>query len=128
MIKMETFKFKEETYNIIGAAMEVHSTLGRGFLEGVYHEALMIEFAKRKIPYKHEAELSISYKGTELSKKYIADFICYESIIVELKAVAEITPDFEGQLLNYLKASELEIGLLLNFGNKSLEHKRLISY
>jgi len=125
---MENFKLKEETYNIIGSAMEVHSILGRGFLEAVYHEALMIEFAKRKIPYQHEVLLPIMYKGVELSKKYIADFVCFDSVIVEVKAVSEFISEHESQVLNYLKASKLEVGLLLNFGVSSLEHKRLIWY
>ncbi|MBN2728020.1 MAG: GxxExxY protein [Bacteroidales bacterium] len=123
---MEDFDFKNETYQIIGAAMEVHSVLGSGFLEGVYHDALMIEFGKRKIPFQHEVILPIEYKGVKLNRNYTADFICYDNIIVEIKALSEISMELYGQILNYLKASGFTVGLLVNFGNKSLEHRRLV--
>jgi len=123
---MEDFELKQETYNIIGAAMEVHTVLGNGFLEGVYHDALIVEFERRKIPYKHEVPLPLMYKGVQLSKNYIADFFCYDKIVVELKAVSGLSSDHSSQVLNYLKASGLKIGLLLNFGGSSLENKRLI--
>ena len=117
---------KEKTYNIIGAAMEVHSKLGSGFLEAVYQESLAIEFEKRDIPFKQEERLKIKYKDQMLSKYYEADFICYDKIIVETKALKELSGIDEAQVINYLKATGLKIGLLINFGTESLEHKRLL--
>ena len=117
---------KEETYAIIGAAMEVHSTLGSGFLEAVYQEALAVEFEKKGIPFKQENRLEIQYKDQTLSKYYKADFICYDKVIIEIKATKELTGIDEAQVINYLKATGLKIGLLINFGAESLEHKRLL--
>ena len=117
---------KNEVYNLVGAAMEVHSQLGNGFLEAVYQEALSFELKERNIPFEKEKKLIINYKGVRLEKYYLADFICYESIVVELKAVNAITPDHESQILNYLKATGLKVGLLLNFGSKSLQYKRFV--
>jgi len=117
---------KEETYKIIGAAMEVHRQLGSGFLEAVYQEALAIEFEKRKIPFKKESKLEINYKGQTLSKHYVADFVCYDKVIVETKATKELTGIDEAQVINYLKTTGLKVGLLINFGAESLEHKRLL--
>jgi GxxExxY protein len=114
------------THAIIGAAMEVHRHLGNGFLEAVYHEALAIELAARGIPFQREVELAVTYKGTQLRCKYKADFICYGAIIVELKALGAISGIEQGQVLNYLKATGLHLGILLNFGTPSLECKRLI--
>jgi GxxExxY protein len=106
--------------------MEVHRQLGPGFLEAVYQEALAIELADQGIPFQREQELPIDYKGRRLSCRYRADFVCYEGIIVELKALQALTGHEEAQLLNYLKATRLERGLLLNFGRPSLEFKRFI--
>jgi len=114
------------TYAIIGAAMEVHREFKHGFLEAVYQDALEIEFGLRDIPYQREVELPISYKGRRLRATYRADFICYESVVVELKALSRLSGVEESQLLNYLKATGLEIGLLLNFGAPSLDYKRFI--
>ena len=116
----------EHTHSIIGAAMEVHRQLGPGFLEMVYQEALAIEFAGRAIPFLAQASLPVYYKGQLLTCSYRADFICYEHVIVELKALQAITSVEQAQVLNYLKATRLERGLLLNFGQPSLEFKRLI--
>ncbi len=118
--------YKEECFKIIGACMVVHKTLGCGFLEPVYQEALSIEFKRQNIPYEKEKILTISYKDVELDKKYIADFVCYEKIIVELKALSSLTSEHEAQILNYLKATGLKLGLLVNFGEKSLKYKRMI--
>ena len=118
--------FKEESYKIIGAAIEVHKELGAGFVEPVYQEALEIEFNNQNIPYYREKNLNIFYKRQKLVKHYLADFVCYENIIVELKALSELRGDHEAQLLNYLKASKMKLGLLINFGTKSLQHKRLV--
>lgn len=105
--------------------MEVHSKLGNGFLEAVYHEALAIEFERKAIPFKQEQKLEIYYKEQTLSKYYIADFICDDNIIIEIKATKEIAGIDEAQVINYLKATGLKIGLLINFGAESLEYKRL---
>jgi GxxExxY protein len=114
------------TFAIIGAAMEVHKQLGCGFLEAVYQEALAIEFAKRNIPFHREVRLPIHYKGQLLSTVYCADFICFDSVVIELKALAHMSGTEEAQLINYLKATGYEVGLLLNFGARSLQHRRLI--
>jgi GxxExxY protein len=116
----------EQTHAIIGAAMEVHRQLGPGFLEVVYQEALAIEFAARAIPFLGQVGLPVYYKGQLLTCAYRADFVCYEQVIVELKALQALTGVEQAQLLNYLKATRLERGLLLNFGQPSLEFKRLI--
>jgi GxxExxY protein len=115
-----------QTHAIIGAAMEVHRQLGPGFLEAVYQEAMAIELADRDILYVREAELPVFYKGRRLNCSYRAGFVCYESVIVELKALQALTGVETAQLLNYLKATRLERGLLLNFGCPSLEFKRFI--
>lgn len=117
--------FKEESYKIVGAAMEVHRMLGCGFVEPVYQEALEKEFALRGIPYEREKELSIIYKGDTLTKTFKADFICYNKIILELKAVREFADEHYAQIYNYLRASGLELGLLINFGAPSIEFERV---
>jgi GxxExxY protein len=114
------------TYAIIGAAMEVHKQLGCGFMETVYQEALALEFQDRNIAFKREVELPILYKGQTLSMLYRADFICFDSILVELKALDRFGPSEEAQIINYLKASHLRLALLLNFGRPSLEYERYI--
>jgi GxxExxY protein len=119
--------YKEETYAIIGAAMEVHNNLGPGFLEAVYQEAFEIELKLQNIPYEREKKLSIYYKGNKLKKEYSADFFCFEKIIVELKALSALNSEHEAQLLNYLNTTESEIGLLINFGSNRLQYKRMIN-
>ena len=114
------------TYAIIGAAMEVHRQLGCGFLEAVYQEALAIEFDLREIPYRREVELPVSYKKHRLATHYRADFICYDTVIVELKALSKLGGTEQAQIINYLKATGLETGPVLNFGAASLEYKRFI--
>ncbi|MFW6147955.1 MAG: GxxExxY protein [Thermodesulfobacteriota bacterium] len=104
----------------------VHKELGCGFLEAVYQEGLEREFTMQQIPFKAQPIIHIRYKGQPLNKTYQPDFVCYEEILVEIKAISGLTGLEEAQLINYLKATGLTIGLLLNFGAKSLEHKRLV--
>jgi GxxExxY protein len=106
--------------------MEVHKELGCGFLEAVYQEALEKEFTNQRIPFKAQPTIQLFYKGSPLDKTYQPDFVCYGQVIVELKAVSCLTGTEEAQLINYLKASNFKIGLLLNFGSKSLEYKRFV--
>ena len=106
-----------ESYAINGAAMQVYNVLGHGFLESVYREALAIEFTKRGIPYQREKELKIYYDGKELQQTYRADFVCYDDIIVEIKAVSELDGSHRSQVYNYLKATGFKLGLLINFGH-----------
>ncbi len=114
------------TYAIIGAAMEVHRQLGCGFLEAVYQETLAREFSARDVPHRREVDLPITYKGERLNTAYRADFICFDSIVVEIKALVRLSGVEESQILNYLKASGYEVGLLLNFGTESLQYFRFI--
>jgi len=123
---MTELLYKNEVYQIIGAAMEVHRELGPGFLEPVYQEALELELIHQSIPYIREQPLSIFYKGIKLTRTYSADFLCFDQIIVELKALSQLNGGHESQLINYLKATKLRVGILINFGAKSLEYKRMI--
>lgn len=115
-----------ETFAIIGAAMEIHRELGRGFLELVYQTALALEFQERGIPFQAEVPLPVCYKNKLLTCAYRADFVCFESVIVETKAIAMLAGGDEAQLINELKATGIHRGLLLNFGAPSLEHRRLV--
>ena len=115
-----------ESSNIISACIEVQRHLGCGFLEPVYQEALEIEFSLRGIPFEREKELLIDYKGHLLQKKYYADFVCYGNIILELKAVSEITPAHVSQVYNYLSATHLPLGLIINFAVQPLKPRRII--
>lgn len=115
-----------QTYAVIGAAMPVHSELGHGFLEPVYQEALEQELPYRKIPFQREVAIPVKYRGELLNVNYRADFICFDNIIVELKALGTISNIEEPQLINYLKATSMKRGLLLNFGTTSLQYKRLV--
>ena len=119
--------YKDEAFKIIGAAMEVHKELGCGFLEPVYQEALEAELMMQQIPFEREKEIFITYKGMQLNKSYRADFICYDKIVVELKSVSELNNEHEAQVINYLKATGIKLGLLINFGKKSLDYKRLVN-
>lgn len=119
--------YKEEVYAIVGAAMEVYNTLGAGFLEPVYQEAFEIELASRGIPFGAKRELKISYKDRLLNKSYVADLIVFEKIIVEVKALTNLTSREEAQLLNYLKATGHKVGVLINFGSdRKLDWKRMV--
>lgn len=124
---MTELLLKDEVYGIVGAAIDVYNELGPGFLEPVYQEALEWELTQRKIPYEAQKELSISYKRHALRKTYIADLIVQGKIIVEIKAVGQLTPIEEAQLLNYLKVTGLEVGVLINFhAPHRLEWKRMV--
>ena len=113
----EKLLFPDECYAIQGAVFGVYREMGCGFLEAVYQECLEREFRLRQLPCEAQKELGLSYKGEHLSQTYKPDFICHGKIIVELKAVKEIAPEHKAQLLNYLKATGLELGLLVNFGS-----------
>jgi GxxExxY protein len=114
------------TYAIIGAAMEVHRVLGCGFLEPVYQKALAVEFTNRTIPFRRETSFPVFYKDVKLDVPYRPDFICFDNVVVELKALARISGIEQSQVINYLKVTGHEIGLLLNFGTRSLDYRRLV--
>ena len=117
---------EEESYLIRGAIFEVYKTLGAGFLESVYQEALEVELGAMNVPYKSQPEVTISYKGRSLNKTYRADIVCYDSIILELKAVKQLLPEHMAQLQNYLRATKMRLGFLVNFGNSTgVEIKRI---
>jgi GxxExxY protein len=115
-----------QTYAVIGAAMEVHKHLGHGFLEAVYQEALALEFVARGISFRREVVLPVKHKDSFLQCSYRADFVCFESVILELKAISQLTGADEAQTINALKATELQRALLINFGAPSLDYKRLV--
>ncbi|MEZ7497284.1 GxxExxY protein [Flavobacterium sp. Arc3] len=119
--------FKEESFAIVGACMKVHRSLGVGFLEAVYEEALEKELTIRNIPFKRQLKLSLYYDNEPMKKYYRADFVCYGEIIVEIKAVSQMPTIFYTQLSNYLKCTKMELGLLINFGTPSLTYKRMIN-
>jgi GxxExxY protein len=124
---MTEILYKEESYKIIGACIEAHKKLGAGFLESVYSEALELEFIKAHIPYNREKKLPIYY-GDQLLKKYFkADFVCYDSILVELKATKYIIEPDHLQTLNNVKATKFKLGLLINFGTPSLTYHRIVN-
>ena len=122
----EQFYMKEETYKVIGLCMEVHNILGKGHSEAVYAEALEYEFKQNNIPYDREKPYYIYYKDIKLSKFYYPDFTVFDNLIIELKAISELTSREVKQTLNYLAASKNKISLLVNFGEDSLVYKRII--
>lgn len=123
---MTELLLKEEVYRIVGAAMEVHRDKGHGFSEPVYQECLEFELSDRAIPALPQVEMPIVYKGRKLKKHYVADFLVFGKVIVELKALEKLTSPEEAQVINYLKASGLEVAVLINFGAPSLEWKRIV--
>lgn len=124
---MSELLFKHEVYSITGAMFEVYKTLGPGFLEPVYQEALAIEFTRQGIPFEREKPLEIFYKDVRLEKKYVADFVCFDRIILELKVLTKLTNIEMAQLLNYLKITKTKLGLLANLGaSPGLEWKRYV--
>ena len=129
MIKMmikEEYKYSDITEKVIGCAMKVHRQMRNGFQELIYHRCLIIEFRKIAVPFLNEIELPIFYDDIEVGKRRV-DFLIENRVIIEIKAVSELTDSHLAQALNYLEALNLEIGLLINFGSKSLEVKRLIN-
>ena len=124
---MDHLLYRDEVYEIVGAAIEVHKEMGNGFLEPVYQESLQIELALQEINFAPQQRLKIFYKNIELKKEYIPDFICFDKIIVEIKALDSLTGVETSQILNYLKATKMRVGLLINFGSiGKLEWKRFI--
>jgi GxxExxY protein len=124
---MEELLFKEKSYQVIGLCMEVHRQLGKGFLEIVYKDALELEFRNAGISFAREKEYCVDYKGTILLHKFYADFVVFDSIILEIKAVKELADEHVAQTINYLKVAQLQLGLLVNFGEYSLKYKRIIN-
>ena len=120
--------YDQELYGIIGAAMEVQNELGMGFLELVYHDALNVELGLRGIPYETEKPIAITYKQKPLERVYKADLVCYGNIVVELKSVEKLKAEHTAQLLNYLKATGMPMGILINFGEKPLRYKIVPNY
>ena len=119
---------KDEVYAIIGAAIEVHRELGPGFLEAVYQEAMEMELSAKAIPFEAEKPIRVRYKGQLLNKRYFADLVCFDQIIVELKALNRLSGNEQAQILNYLKATDFKVGLLINFGSqRRLEWKRFVN-
>lgn len=123
---MPDILFKEESYLIIGKCMEIHRTLGMGFKEAVYKDAMELEFADAVIPFNREQRYNIHYKGISLRHSYIADFVVFDSIILEVKAASSIINQFTTQTINYLKASGLRLGIIINSGESSLKYKRVV--
>lgn len=120
------YLYSQETKQIIKACFEVHNQLGPGFLENVYQEALKLEFISDNVSFEKEKRLDVYYKGVRLDKFYIADFICYDKIILEIKAIDGLVDEHIAQVLNYLKATNLRLGLLINFGTSKVQIKRVI--
>ena len=124
---MSKLIFEEESYKIIGTCMLVHKGLGAGFLESVYHEALEKEFETQKVNFESKKKLQVYYNQEPLKKYFIADFICFDKIVVEIKAASFLHKDTEAQTINYLKSTNYKLGLLINFGQTSLTWKRFIN-
>ncbi|MDD4992437.1 MAG: GxxExxY protein [Paludibacter sp.] len=123
---MADILYKDESYKIIGSCMKVHAELGAGFLESVYQEALEKQFIKDNVPYKREQKLRIQFDSELLDKYFKSDFVCYDKIIMELKSTPMIYKKDEEQLVNYLKATNIKLGILVCFGSKSLTYKRIV--
>ncbi len=119
--------FEEESYKIIGTCIAVHKKLGTGFQQPIYKEVLQKEFKKNKIPFEKQKQLQIFYDGTVLKEPFTADFVCYDRIIIEIKSMSSIPQETKQQVVNYLKATNFKLGLLINFGESSLKWKRLIN-
>ena len=118
--------YKEESFKLIGLCMEVHNNLGKGFLEIIYKDALEYEFRKNNIPFEREKEYTVKYKDIILPHKFYADFVVFDKIILEVKGMAGIADEFIAQTINYLKVSSLKLGMIVNFGELSLQYKRVV--
>lgn len=124
---MKALVYANEAYQIQGALFDVYNTLGAGFLESVYQEALELELQHRNIPTTSQKELTITYKGQTLKQRYRADFVCYDKVVLELKAVQALLPEHSAQLFNYLRATGMKLGILVNFGSSSrIKIKRIV--
>ncbi|SNR37029.1 GxxExxY protein [Lutibacter flavus] len=123
---MSKLLFEEETFKVIGACINVHKKLGNGFSESAYRKAVEIEFLNTNIPYEQEKKLPIYYDGELLDEFFIADFVCFDSVLLDIKSVPNIDAQMQQQVFNYLKSSPLEVGMLINFGEKSLKWKRFV--
>ena len=120
--------FKEESYKIVGACFEVYKDKRNGFLEAVYQECLSLEFTEQGIPFVEKTRIRLDYKGRELRQTYEPDFLCFEKIIVEIKAVKRLADEHRAQVINYLKAAGKQLGLLVNFGHyPKIEHERFVN-
>lgn len=126
-IDTDEYPFQDECYKIFGACMEVSNELGSGFLEAVYQEALCYEFSDQDIQFESQKIMDIVYKKRLLKKKYIADFICFGEVILEIKAIDSLKAEHTSQVLNYLNATGKKVGLLVNFGTSRIQYKRIIS-
>lgn len=124
---MSKLLFEEETFKVIGACINVHKKLGGGFMESAYHQALEKEFLKSNIPFEQQKKVSIYYDGELLNTFFIADFVCYDTVILEIKSVPNIQDQMKQQVVNYLKSSKIEVGMLINFGEKILKWKRFVN-
>ena len=123
---MSKLLFEEETFKVIGACIKVHKKLGSGFTESVYHQILAKELAKAAIPFEQHKKVPIYYEGEPLDESFSADFVCYNNVLLQIKSVPNIHEHMQQQVLNYLKCSALEVGLLINFGEKILKWKRFV--
>jgi GxxExxY protein len=123
---MEKVVYKDESFSIIGICMDIHNYLGPGFLEVVYKDALEYEFQKKGIPFEREKEFSVTYKDAILPHKFYADFVVFDKIIIEVKAVDRIHKAFEAQAINYLSVSRLKLAIIVNFGELKLTSKRIL--
>ena len=124
--QMSEYLYKSENFKIVGLCMEIHRILGNGLLEVVYNDALEFELKQHRIPYAREKEFAVQYKGVILPHKFYADFVVYDDIILEVKALNEISKEHIAQTMNYIKLTKGKLGLIVNFGTTSLQHKRII--
>jgi len=124
----DDFPLKNETHQVLGGCFEVYNSMGSGFLESVYQECLEIELTSRDIPFRAQESLSLHFKGRELKRTFAPDLLCFGSIVVELKAVRHLAPGHRAQIIHYLKATNLQVGLLVNFGTyPKLEYERIVN-
>ena len=125
---MDDFPLKDETYQVLGACFEVYNEMGRGFLESVYQECLEVELTSNGIPFEAQQPIELVFKGQDLQRTFAPDLLCFGKVIVELKAVRRLAAEHRAQLINYLKACRLEVGLLVNFGSHpQLEYERIVN-